>query len=197
MDSKTLTTQSQLFCNLGLKRKRFFSCHISWFCFPFSSDEQEPLIYYSLSFCLQTHRELDRIADSERRRYGALHWTTETVSVDAVIWRGAGRDKWFFSVFWSYCVADLEKDSGTCTAVNPCFPSGCPSARRRAANGFPPRDESSNSAQNTSGCGISSNASGFNVRYFSECDTIRVNSQRMWQGVRGVCAKQRECCFWS
>lgn len=75
---KTLTTHSQLFCNLGLT----FSCHISLFVFPFASDRQEPVIYHSLSLCLQTHRELDGIADSERRRYGALHWTTEAVSVD-------------------------------------------------------------------------------------------------------------------
>ncbi len=70
-----------------------FSAIISPVCFPFSSDEQEPLIYYSLSFCSQTHRELDRIADSERCRYGALHWTTETVSVDAVIQKGLRGDK--------------------------------------------------------------------------------------------------------
>lgn len=61
---------------------------MSWFVFLFFYDEPECLIYNSLSHCLQTYRELDRIADSERCRYGALHWTTEAVSVDAVICGG-------------------------------------------------------------------------------------------------------------
>ncbi|KAG7468806.1 hypothetical protein JOB18_016158, partial [Solea senegalensis] len=53
----------------------------------------------------QTHRELDRIADSERRRYGALHWTPETVSVKQVETQ-------------SYCVSNLWN---VYSCVNPPF----------------------------------------------------------------------------
>lgn len=55
----------------------------------FSSDEQIHLIYCGLCLCLQTHRELDGPPDSERRRYGAVHRTAETVSVNGDICRGS------------------------------------------------------------------------------------------------------------
>lgn len=124
MDSKSLTTHSQLFSNLGLKKKKVFSRHVSWFCFPFSSDEQEPLIYNSLSLCLQTHRELDGIADSERRRYGALHWTTETVSVDAVNWQGIREDRCshrHFTVFFRPTVFQIWSQIKPVPLLMPSF----------------------------------------------------------------------------
>lgn len=46
------------------------------------------LVFILVFVCLQTHRKLDGPADSERRGYGAVHWTTETVSINAFIWRG-------------------------------------------------------------------------------------------------------------
>lgn len=62
------------------------------------------------SFCSQTYRELDRTADSERRRYGTLYWTPETVSVDAVIWLGAwGRPLTDTSLFFSPTVFQIWK----------------------------------------------------------------------------------------
>lgn len=69
--------------------------------FPFSLDEQEPLIYDSLSFCLQTHRKLDWIADSERCRYGALHWTAKTVSICCDLVGSEGRQ--VTNIFCVYC----------------------------------------------------------------------------------------------
>lgn len=55
----------------------------------FSSDEQIHLIDCGLCLCLQTHRELDGPPDSARRRYGAVHRTAETVSVNGDICRGS------------------------------------------------------------------------------------------------------------
>lgn len=58
-------------------------------------------------FVFQTHRELDGIADSERRRYGALHRTAETVSADAFI-------------FWCVCVCVRAGGVCVCRAVCVC-----------------------------------------------------------------------------
>lgn len=94
MDSKPLTRDT-----VGIEKKILSPLLL---CSAFSLDEQVPSIYYCLCFCLQTHRELDRPADSERRRYGAVHWTTETVSVDAVIWReGEGKQVIDTSLYFS------------------------------------------------------------------------------------------------
>lgn len=100
MDSKTLTTRSQLFCNLGWVGGKSFCSSCLQVCFPLSSDEQEPLIYHSLSLCLQTHRKLDWIADSERCWYGALHWPAKTVSI--------------MRLCQSHCAAYLESDGWAC-----------------------------------------------------------------------------------
>lgn len=101
------------------RKTGFLLSHHLQVCSPFSSDEQVPLIYYCLCFCLQTHRELDRPADPERCRYGAVHWTTETVSVDAVIWReGEGRQVIDTSLYFSPTVLQTWKKAGEPITVN-------------------------------------------------------------------------------
>lgn len=72
--------------------------------------------------CLQTHRKLDGPADSERRGYGAVHWTTETVSMNAFIWRGNdGRqviDTPHHISVPPRCKEENKKACGTCVNVN-------------------------------------------------------------------------------
>lgn len=84
MDLKTFDKTQPVNLQRGTLKNCFSpSFSLGWF---FLSQMRRYVSFTILfSCCLQTHRELDGIANSERRRYGALHRTTETVSVDAFI----------------------------------------------------------------------------------------------------------------
>lgn len=85
MDSETFDYTRPVNLQLGSWKKSFSP--IASAGFAFSSDEQGCLIdsLSPLSAPLQTHRELDGIGDSEGRRYGALHRTTEAVRVSSLM----------------------------------------------------------------------------------------------------------------
>lgn len=175
MDSKNFEGTGSYFATWDWKKS------VCWFVF-LSPRMNRNLSFTILFLSVYRHIEnwtgLQTLRDVDMELYTGLQrlWVLTPLS-------GGETSDRHFTVFQSYCVPDLEKDSVTCAAVNPCFPLG---------HWFSPRDESSNSAYNTSGCScsISSNASGFSVRYFSESDTIPANSLRRWQGVSR--AAQRE-----
>lgn len=95
MDSKTFDSAQPVILQVGSEKKKYFPPSSSPGLF---LHKQDIVIYLSLFiFWLQTHRELDGIADTERRGYGALHWTSETVSADTVVWWGARGENYRFS----------------------------------------------------------------------------------------------------
>lgn len=74
---------------------KIYSTITSSCLFFFSLQMSKSVLIIYFSFSPQTHRELDGIADSERRRHGALHGTAETVSVGIVICRETGDGQWW------------------------------------------------------------------------------------------------------
>lgn len=98
------------------------------------------------------------------------------MSVDAVIWRGAGRvgrggvggAVMDTSLYFSPTAWQIWNRT-----VDPA-PLLIPVFRQVEANGFLPGMRAAIQLPTPSGfsCGVESNASGFNVRHSSECDTI-------------------------
>ncbi len=140
MDSKTLTTHSQFFCSLGSGKKKCFLPSYLLFVFLF------PRMSRNLSFTilfLFVHRHIENwtglqtLRDVDMELYTGLQRLWVLTLLSKRDW-GVTSDR-HFTVFQTYCVADLEKDSGTWTAGNPCFPSGFPPAHCRAANAFLPK----------------------------------------------------------
>lgn len=180
MDSENFDNTLPVISQLG-EARNIFCRHVSWFVFLSARMNKKLSLVFSFFLFTDTSR-----TGRACRRWETSIWSSTLDCRDCECRRryylgeesGETSDR-HFSVSQSCCVARRGEDGVTCTADNPCLPSGCVIAHCREGRRASPGDDRSNLDYDTKRPTHRDPTSNT----FSESDTIPVNSPRRWQVV--------------